>query len=40
MPLWYFNIITNRFMLAVTLALSWLALMYESWNATRIAKDD
>lgn len=39
MVLWLENAISNRAMLGVTLALSWLALMYEAFNAVQISHD-
>lgn len=38
-PLWLFGLISDRAMIGVTLALSWAALQYESFNALQISHD-
>lgn len=38
-PLWLLNIISDRAMLGITLALSWAALWYEAFNAVQISHD-
>lgn len=40
MPMWLLNLISDRMMLGITLALSWLALMFEAFNAVQIAHDN
>lgn len=37
-PLWLLNLISNRAMLGITLALSWAALWYSGFNAVQITK--
>jgi hypothetical protein len=38
--LFILHIISSRFMLGITLGLSWMALQYESANSIFITKDD
>lgn len=38
-PLWLLNLISDRTMLGVTLALSWLALIFEAWTTLQVAAD-
>lgn len=40
MPLWLMNLISDRAMLGITLALSWMALIYEGYNSVGIHEDD
>lgn len=37
-PLWLLNLISDRTMLGITLALSWAALWYSGFNAVQITK--
>lgn len=38
-PLWLLDLISNRAMLGITLALSWMALIYEGFNSVGIHED-
>lgn len=40
LPLWLTDRISDRAMIGVTLALSWLALLYEGINAVHLNKQD
>lgn len=40
MPLWLLDLISDRMMIGVTLALSWLALLYEGVNAVHLTRQD
>lgn len=39
-PLWLADLISDRAMLGITLALSWFALVYEAYNAVQISNQD
>lgn len=38
-PMWILGMISDRTMLGITLALSWLALLYEGFNAVAIQEE-
>lgn len=38
-PLWLLNVISDRAMLGITLALSWVALIFEAWTTLQVAAD-